>query len=209
MGDVCPEDRGLPVALHPRHSISHPQLLAMGEIVKHKPVLLIAAVSSRYESALQWTIEKTTGYWGKLALQSPVYDFTETDFYTQSMGTDLKKQFLVFDEMIDPGDLAPTKIQSNQWELEYAEQADHPQKRPLNIDPGYISEAKLVLATTKDRDHRIYLQQGIFAEVTLHFRGKQWTSSRWTYPDYQRTDFQAFFTDCRNLLRERIRTTPR
>ena len=181
----------------------------MGEIVKHKPVLLIAAVTSRYESALQWTIEQTTCQWGKLALQSPVYEFTETDFYTQSMGTELKKQFLVFDEMIDPGDLAPTKILSNQWELEYAGQTDHEEERPLNIDPGYISEAKLVLATTKDRDHRIYLQQGIFAEVTLHFRGKQWTSSRWTYPDYQRPDFQAFFTNCRNLLRERIRNSYR
>jgi len=181
----------------------------LGEIVKHKPVLLIAAVTSRYDSALQWTIEKTTSHWGALSLKSPVFDFTETDFYTQSMGTDLKKQFLVFEEMFDPGDLAPTKIQSNQWEMDYAAQTDHAQERPLNIDPGYISEAKLVLATTKDRDHRIYLQQGIFAEVTLHFRGKQWTSSRWTYPDYQRTDFQAFFTDCRNLLRKRIRTTLR
>ncbi len=177
----------------------------MGEIVKHQPVFLIAAITSRYEGALQWTIERTTDQWGKLALQSPVYDFTETDFYTRTMGTDLKKQFLVFDQMIDPGELAPTKIQSNNWELEYARQAVHSQERPLNIDPGYISEAKLVLATTKDRDHRIYLQDGIFAEVTLHFRGKQWTSSRWTYPDYQRADFQAFFTGCRNLLRERLR----
>ena len=178
---------------------------AVGEIAKHKPVFLIAAVTSRYESALRWAIEQSTGHWGKLALQSPVFDFTETEFYTPTMGNDLKKQFLVFDEMIDPGDLAPTKVLSNRWERQYAEQTDHAQVRPLNIDPGYISEAKLVLATTKDRDHRIYLQQGIFAEVTLHFRGKRWTSSRWTYPDYQRADFQAFFTECRSLLRERIR----
>ena len=181
----------------------------MGEIVKHNPVLLIAAVTSRYESALQWAQEKTTHRWGDLALQSPVYDFTETDFYTQSMGTDLKKQFFVFDQMIDPGELAPTKIQSNQWESDYVSQSDHDQERPLNIDPGYISEAKLVLATTKDRDHRIYLQQGIFAEVTQFFRRKEWNSSRWTYPDYQRADFQAFFTNCRNLLRERIQANRR
>jgi hypothetical protein len=177
----------------------------LGEITKHKPVFLIAAVTSRYESALAWTVEQTTAQWGRLALQSSVYDFTETDFYTESMGTELKKQFLVFDELIGPGELAPTKILSNQWEQQYTDQFEHPEARPLNIDPGYISEAKLVLATTKDRDHRIYLEKGIFAEVTLHFRAKQWTSSRWTYPDYQRADFQEFFTNCRNLLRERIR----
>lgn len=181
----------------------------MGEIAKHKPVLLIAAVTSRHDSALRWAVEQTTSHWGNLVLESPIYDFTETDFYTQSMGTELKKQFLAFDELLDPVDLARCKLQSNQWELDYQTQSNHTEERPINIDPGYISEAKLVLATTKDRDHRIYLQQGIFAEVTLHFRGKQWTSSRWTYPDYQRTDFQAFFTDCRTLLRDRIRNASR
>lgn len=181
----------------------------MGEIVKHKPVLLIAAVTSRHESAFHWSVDQTTSQWGKLAFESPIYDFTETDFYTPTMGMGLKKQFLVFDALLDPGELAGCKLQSNQWELDYEQQTDHVESRPINIDPGYISEAKLVLATTKDRDHRIYLQHGIFAEVTLHFRGKQWTSSRWTYPDYQRADFQEFFTRCRMLLRERIRNASR
>lgn len=178
----------------------------MGEIVEHKPVMLITAVTSRHDSALRWTIEETQRQWGSICLQSPVFDFTETDFYTESMGTGLKKRFLAFDQLISPGEIAPTKILSNDWENHYASEFDHEETRPLNIDPGYISEAKLVLVTTKDRDHRIYLQQGIYAEVTLHFRGGQWTSSCWTYPDYQRSDFQEFFTKCRELLRARIRS---
>lgn len=181
----------------------------MGEIVKHKPVLLIAAVTSRYLEALDWTMEKTSEAWGEVTLRSPVFNFTETSFYTESMGTDLKKQFIAFERLLQPSDLAPKKHQSNKWEEEYSEVAQADEVRPLNIDPGYISEAKLVLATTKDRDHRIYLSDGIFAEVTLHYRAKQWTSSRWTYPDYQREDFQEFFTKCRNLLRERIKKLPR
>ena len=181
----------------------------MGEIVKHKPVMLIAAITSRYEPALKWAADQATNQWGEIYLRSPVYDFTETDFYTESMGTNLKKQFLAFGTLIDPVTLAETKIRSNQWEQSYCDLTDHDEARPLNIDPGYISEAKLVLATTKDRDHRIYLQQGIFAEVTLHFRGRKWTSSRWTYPDYQRPDFQEFFTKCRSNLRDRIRSGER
>lgn len=180
--------------------------MCVGEIVTHRPVVLIAAVTSRYESALQWSVDKMTNQWGKLCLQSPIFDFTETGFYTETMGTELKKQFFAFDRLISPGDIAPTKIVSNNLEARYADESNHPETRPLNIDPGYISEAKLVLATTKDRDHRIYLRDGIFAEVTLHYRGKQWTSSRWTYPDYQRNDFQTFFTQCRELLRTRIRS---
>lgn len=181
----------------------------MGEITVHNPVMLIAAVTSRYDEALQWAARQATAQWGELMLASPVFDFTETSFYNESMGTDLKKQFLAFDPLFDPGQIASTKHISNDWEKEYAAQADHPESRPLNIDPGYISEAKLVLVTTKDRDHRIYLQNGIFAEVTLFFRSKQWMHSRWTYPDYQRDDFQDFFTQCRTELRDRIRAARR
>lgn len=177
----------------------------MGEVTTHNPVMLIVAITSRNDEAFEWAAQQTTARWGDIAFTSPLFDFTETDFYTESMGTKLKKQFLAFDVLFDPGKIAPTKHRSNDWETEYAAQASHAEQRPLNIDPGYISEAKLVLVTTKDRDHRIYLQQGIYAEVTLYFRSKQWRHSRWTYPDYQRPDFQEFFTKCRTLLRERIR----
>ena len=177
----------------------------MGEITKHRPVLLITAVTSRYQEAFRWTADQTTAQWGKLVLASDIFDFTETNFYTQSMGTELKKQFLAFETLIEPGEIAPTKLLSNEWEKQYAAENQHAEVRPLNIDPGYISEAKLVLVTTKDRDHRIYLQQGIFAEVTLFFRSGDWNGSRWTYPDYQRKDFQSFFTKCRDYLRDQIR----
>jgi len=141
----------------------------VGEIAKHKPVLLIAAVTSRYLAALDWTIEETSEAWGDVALRSPVFDFTETSFYTESMGTDLKKQFIAFDRLLDPCDLPATKHQSNQWEEDYSKHAEKDEVRPLNIDPGYISEAKLVLATTKDRDHRIYLSGGIFRRSPCTF----------------------------------------
>ena len=76
----------------------------------------------------------------------------------------------------------------------------HPEPRPLNLDPGYITAAKLVLASTKDHAHRIYLQDGIYAEVTLAYRHRAWQPLEWTYPDYRRADFQEFFTRCREFL---------
>lgn len=177
----------------------------MGEIVEHKPVVLITAITSRHPEALAWTVDQAVAQWGTISIRSPIFDFTETDFYTKSMGNELKKQFLAFANPFDPGEIAPTKIISNQWEQDYKRQGSFAEDRPVNIDPGYVSEAKLVLVTSKDRDHRIYLSQGIFAEVTLHYRGGNWTASRWTYPDYQRADFQAFFSECRQQVREQIR----
>jgi hypothetical protein len=78
-----------------------------------------------------------------------------------------------------------------------------PDERPLNLDPGYITLAKLVLASTKDHAHRIYLSQGIYAEITLNYRAGSWQPLPWTYPDYRRSDFQEFFTNCREYLKGR------
>lgn len=180
----------------------------MGEIKTHRPVMLIAAITSRYASVIEdWTREKTATAWGPILLESPLFEFTETSFYTASMGNDLKKKFLAYEKLIDPGEIARFKHESNQMEAEFNSGSRGPEDRPLNIDPGYISEAKLVLATTKDRDHRIYLRQGIFAEVTLHLHQGSWRSERWTYPDYQRKDFHEFFSICRERLRGLYRQT--
>lgn len=143
--------------------------------------------------------------WSPVALESPRFDFTETDYYDATMGRGLKKTFFAFESLIDPGELPDFKRQTNVCEEEYADAHDHEEPRPLNLDPGYISEAKLVLASTKDHAHRIYLRDGIYAEVTLHYQSKAWQSSAWTYPDYQRPDFQAFFTECREYVKKRRR----
>ena len=179
----------------------------MGEIQKQRPVLLVAAVSSRYETAIDdWTRKQSQSSWGKICLESPMYDFSETSFYAATMGENLKKKIFAFEDLIPPESIPDCKILSNDWERLFATENSYPESRPLNIDPGYVTEAKLVLATTKDRDHRIYLRDGIFAEVTMHYYQRQWVKSRWTYPDYQRPDFHSFFTECREYLRQRYRS---
>lgn len=172
----------------------------MGDILEPKPVLLLIAVSSRYDAALDWGEQRASEQYGALRLKSEAFDFTETDYYQSTMGTELKKQFLTFDRLIDPGELPAIKRATNALEAEYAARQEHPETRPLNLDPGYLTLAKLVLASTKDHAHRIYLADGIYAEITLNFRKRGWQSCDWTYPDYQRTDYQQFFTQCRNTL---------
>lgn len=173
----------------------------MGNIQDHQPVLWICAVISRHNEAHQWAEEKLTEELGAVALVSEHFEFTETSFYEATMGVDLTKRFLAFETLGDPAALADLKQKTNELESRYREMTQHSEPRPLNLDPGYISDAKLVLATTKDRDHRIYLQNGIFAEVTLHYRRTGWSINPWTYPNYQREDFQAFFTQCRDFFR--------
>jgi len=180
----------------------------MGTVQAHRPVLSISAVISGYADAFAWAREMLTKEWGPIALTSELFEFVETSFYAKSMGEKLRKQFFAFENLIDPVSLPARKLRGNQLEMEYASTHDHSVERPLNLDPGYITEAKLVLATTKDRDHRIYLSDGIYGEVTLHFHKGQWCQRPWTYPDYQRADFQSFFSECREYLRRRYRSEP-
>jgi hypothetical protein len=172
----------------------------MGDIHVPAPVVLILAASSRYEAALEWARERCYQHHGPAVLSSDRFDFIETDYYAATMGTGLKKQFLAFEKLIDPAALASIKRETNEWEVDYAAVGRHPEERPLNLDPGYLTPAKLVLATTKDHAHRMYLRDGIFAEVTLVYRQRNWQPLDWTYPDYRRDDYQGFFTQCREWL---------
>ncbi len=173
----------------------------MGAPADPSPVLLLLAAFSRYDSVLTWARQTAESAWGPVALASPAFEFTETDYYQSTMGLGLKKQFFTFQQLIDPAQLIDLKLQTNQWEADYAALGNHPEQRPLNLDPGYITLAKLVLASTKDHAHRLYLGQGIYAEITLSFRSAAWQPSSWTYPDYRRPDFQQFFLHCREYLK--------
>jgi Domain of unknown function (DUF4416) len=172
----------------------------MGDVHDPDAVLLLVAASSRYSAALDWARERTAQQFGPLALASVEFEFTETSYYTATMGEGLKKQFIACERLIDPGGLARIKCETNAWEAEYAALGRHAEPRPLNLDPGYVTPAKLVLASTKDHAHRLYLGDGIYAEVTLAFRQRQWQPQEWTYPDYRRADYQAFFAACREYV---------
>jgi hypothetical protein len=169
--------------------------------------MLLLAAFSRYGEALDWARQKAVETWGPLADESPRFDFAETTYYDATMGAGLKKVFFAFQRPFDPAELVEVKLLTNRWEVEcvtacHWQSQCHPiEPRPLNLDPGYLTPAKLVLASTKDFAHRIYLSRGIFAEITLQYRHHRWQHHPFTFPDYRREDYQQFFTACREKIR--------
>jgi hypothetical protein len=174
----------------------------MGDIHSPAPVWLIAAVFSRHDDAFEWTRAQLVERYGPVALQSPRFVFDDTDYYEPTMGSELRKQFTLLERPIDAATLVDVKHTTNALETAYAEAGHHDEPRPLNIDPGYLTAAKLVLASTKDHAHRIYLDGGIYAEVTLHYQHHQWRAREWTFPDYRRDDYQAFLGEARQYVRQ-------
>jgi hypothetical protein len=128
-----------------------------------------------------------------------VTDFT--DFYDAEMGTGIWKEYLTFKTLIDRDEISAIKLFTNSVETTLVKE----DKRAVNLDPGYLTNDKLVLASTKDFYHRIYLAGGIFAEVTLHYRKGVFRFFSWTYPDYKDERVLALLTKARATLVKSLR----
>lgn len=137
---------------------------------------------------------------GSVDFKSQVLPFEYTDYYKKEFGWPLKRAFVSFKKLIDPSELAGIKITTNRLEKKLA----YNSLRRINIDPGYLDMAKLVLATTKDYKHRVYLDKGIYAEVTLRYENKTFQSWDWTYPDYKTREYIAIFNQIRQIYTSQI-----
>jgi len=109
-----------------------------------------------------------------------------------------------FETLLAPEALASVKRQTNTLERAFASWDGQGWRRRVNLDPGYVDLAKLVLATTKDRQHRLYLGQGMYAEVTLRFTGGHFVPWEWTYPDYRTPEYLSFFDTVRQRYRQQL-----
>ena len=139
---------------------------------------------------------------GPVILKSEPFTFTETDYYTDEMGGRLSRLFVGFERFIEKDRIADIKHATIDIERRIFSEGGG---RDVNIDPGYLTSAKVVLPTTKNFQHRIYLRDGIFAEVTLRYRRDSFGGWEWTYPDYLRPDSIRFFNRFRERYRERVR----
>jgi hypothetical protein len=139
-----------------------------------------------------------------VALGGEPFDFHHTRYYEATMGSGLRKQFLVFRDLVHAEDLARIKNVTNDLERQLALEGLYAEPRPLNLDPGLLTLGKFMLATTKDQAHRIYLRDGIYAEVTLRFHGGAFEPWPWTYADYREDHVRAFLKEARELYRVKL-----
>ncbi|MBN1296852.1 DUF4416 family protein [bacterium] len=127
--------------------------------------------------------------------------FKHTNYYRSEMGDGLIKGFLAFTPPFNPGHLSLRKRQMRELEWVFGRHDDDGFHREINIDPGYVNLSQVVLATSKNFSHRLYLQDGVFGEVTLLYHPAGWETLPWTYPDYLIPEVQAFLIRCRNHLK--------
>ena len=169
-----------------------------------QPVKLICGLIAANRGDLDAARALLADAFGPIDLTSEVWPFNLTDYYADEMGSPLLRQFVAFERLVTGDVLAEAKLRTNAMEADFAARASAGAARPVNLDVGYVTPAKLVLASMKDFAHRIYLTGGVYAEITLQFREGAWRALEWTFPDYASGRYDAFLTEVRDRLNQAL-----
>ncbi len=173
----------------------------MAEIKEPQKVLPIAGLIFIQGFEVDEVIKELQNDLGDVLLKSEILPFTHTTYYNEEMGENLLRQWYLFTNLIMPNTLTKLKHKANNIENFYLHDKGG---RKINIDPGLISLSNLILASTKNYSHRIYLDNGIYGEVTLIYKNKTFNPLAWTYPDYREKIAIDFFNKAREILKNRL-----
>lgn len=166
-------------------------------------VKLIASLLTGETALLAEVKDALSRTFGPIDFESALLPFDHTDYYAPEFGTGLQRQIVTFEQLTPPAALPAIKRQTNdlEWSLAREEQ------RRVNIDPGYVSLGKLVLASTKDHAHRLYLGHGVYGEVTLTYQRGRFRPWPWTYADYASDEYCTLFDKIRERYKAQLRRT--
>jgi hypothetical protein len=170
----------------------------MGIITEPHPVKLFVGMLSSDISLIEQFTVTLKNIFGPVDLESPVLPWEHTTYYEKEMGAGLKRQFIFFKRLIRPEEISGIKLTTIDLEKKFLNENSG---RKINLDPGYLDTAKLVLVSTKDFSHRIYLDKGIYGEVTLLYSGKTYQSLPYTFPDFRTEEYLNLFQKAREIFK--------
>lgn len=182
----------------------------MGEVRREKQAKLFIGVLSSDQAVTNHCEELLIGRFGPLEYRSDPVPWESSGYYEAEMGSGLTRTFLFFRDVISEGGLPGIKLATNELEAATSRETAAGRKRRINLDPGYVTEAKVVLASTKDFSHRLYVGKHIYAEVTLRYHSKErcFGPLEYTYPEYKTSRTISLFNAARDRLRAAIRSSP-
>lgn len=169
-------------------------------VIPDPGLLIISILSSRWDECWPGLLEKLEDRFGRTDHVSELFAFDQTDYYDQELGTPITRRLVSFKTLRPLDELADIKLFTNELEKRYANDG----LRMFNLDPGFITMQRLVLATGKNYSHRIYLKNGIWADLTLIWQKKQWVGFPWTFPDYAGNDMKSRLTKMRQSYKDML-----
>ena len=173
----------------------------MSEPREPEPVKLVSSIFSANNIFIDKVIAEMSEVFSPIDRVSGELVFDRTRYYEKEMGWPLYRRFVSFEELVPAERLVDVKLSTNKLERQYTLNG----KRQVNIDPGFLSHERVILATGKNYVHRIYLSKGIYADLTLLYKKGGYSYLEWTYPDYRNEDVIDFFNQVREIYAHQIK----
>jgi hypothetical protein len=177
----------------------------MGSLGDPKPAKYFVGLLSSDIELLNSVETDLTAIFGAIDVRNETLPWNLSKFYENEMGAGLLRRFVSFSQLGSPGNLADIKLKTQLVEEKYRWTGSERKGRRVNIDPGYLESGKVVLASTKNAGHRIYLKSGIYGETTLLYFDGAFQACPHTYPDYLWAETLGFFTSLRSVYLGQLR----
>jgi hypothetical protein len=179
----------------------------MGSVKEFQAEKLVVGVLLSLPELKAALLERLQRAFGPHDWVSPELPFTYTHYYDAAMGAPIARFFVSCRDPMDPARLAEAKLATNGMEEEFRrpEAGGRPAQRPVNLDPGLLSLARFVLASTKPSAHRVPLSAGIYAELELLYERGRFRPVEWTYPDYRSEEYRGILEHIRELFKAQSR----
>jgi hypothetical protein len=162
-----------------------------------EPVFLVIGVLAAAQTDTGEIFDAVSREFGPIECIYPFRPFTETHYYDREMGEGILRGFILLSERFEPDALAGIKLRTNELERRWLRD----ERRRVNLDPGFLDLGHLILASGKPAGHRVYLRDGIYAEIEYLYQSGSFQTLPWTYPDYLEPDVIAFFNELREAFR--------
>lgn len=146
-------------------------------------------------------IDDLTATWGPIDYTSRDYPFDQTNYYEAEMGQGLQRLLLTFATLRTPEDLAAAKLRCNA--IEDRNRLDG--KRLFNLDLGYLDHNKIILASAKGLGQKIYLSQGIYADLVARYKHGRYQPFEWTFPDFKEGRYDADLAHMRQQYLQQLK----
>jgi len=163
-------------------------------------VKLFSGILFTNQEKLKTAVSNLTKYFGPVDFISQEFAFNSSNYYEEEMGSPIKRQFISFVNLISPQKLPEIKLTCNEIEQNVSIEG----KRKVNLDPGYLDYDKIVLASLKYNGQKLYLSQGIWADLTLHYAKGKFRPYPWSFPDFTEGLYNETFLRIRDLYKKNL-----
>ena len=165
------------------------------------PVKYVIAVLYRNREALERAKNAVCGQWGTLDFEGDDHLFDVTDYYEPEMGTPLYRRLMAFETLYPPTLIVDMKLGCNDIEDILAEEG----KRTINLDAGYLDHNKYLLASAKEAGQKVYIDRGIYADLSGRYKGGKYRPFEWSFPDFRDGRYDEELLAIRRLYMEQIK----